>query len=243
MGRRMLLFVLSLSLFVVSAMYHSGIVSASPIHYWSILPGYHTGNDIYEFGYHFDESNKAYGALDYNRDSGSSVQTYVRAFVVNALPWPVRYNRVSLSSCDLELRVEFQSGGNWFTLSGGHLHYFHITGQSTGVTSSMQGISTSITDTVGTPNSTCWNPAHLHQSADLSGGLIIREHLSGETCWIDTDGWQCPDTYPRDNPMASCPPGSSSGTDGVSGNITRYICQSWSKEYRANTATSFRYRW
>ncbi len=244
--RRAALLVLAASaLFAASFAVTSSPVDAVSLK-WRIYPGVVVAG-LYEYGWHYNEAFmvSSYGAKDYNPVSGST-PVRIRATAASNLGGYYRYiTAVWSSPCDVWATAQVWDGQVWLTLGGFELHYLHVVPGTMGATAWMNVSNDTINHQVGTVAATgtacASGGAHLHQSANLAGASYNwRNHLSNETCWILSDGGQCSGSGPW-RKHTSC--STWSGTASKSGNITEYVCNTWSKESRSINIATFLVQW
>jgi hypothetical protein len=220
---------------------------------WYIYPGAGNVSDLHDYGWHFDETAGArFGARDYNYagDAGDDAHFRVETTMAPVLPIRFKVERYPGNECMVRATPQFLYGGQVGTMSGGEIHYMHLAPNSRPVNPVYTPwiteadlnhyIHVGTLDDCGVEQGS----EHLHQSADLEELAaddveVLRVSGANDTCWANTDNWfNCPSTYRRHQTCSTW-----SGTAGISGNITQYICENWSLENRDFKSGTFQQTW
>lgn len=205
---------------------------------YRVYPGLDDAS-LSQYGLHFDETgtgNYAFGARDFNSPGdGSSPSIYFRVQLTQAYGSGVMFyfTRYGSPECNLKVQAGVMDEWGFYPYTGevfNHLHLYTLpaTGNYAGpIYSVNEGVYEYVGKVAPVGNDCVYDDApHLHQSGNLNGTSVGRVlPASNESCWTNNDGtysWQCPGTYPDHSTCSTA-----SGTAGVSGTITEYICQTW----------------
>lgn len=199
----------------------------------SLLPAL-TAGSIKDYGLHFDEGGASYGAYDYSGTTGTAV--YLRGKADEYQTFSARYKYRNFGSCGVEAVLQRYIDGSWTDIANFDQHYLHLGNRPGSTWQYSQAIThegNQYSKQVGTIALCGTAEAHAHHSAHL-GGTISAAGKSNDTCWAN--GSQCNIGEVRKHYTCS----QSNGTDpSTSGNITQYICETWSAEWRSSSITAF----
>jgi hypothetical protein len=205
---------------------------------------------LFDYGWHYDEGGSFanFGARDQNipDDAGETATLWAKTTVDPY--FPVRFKLQQLDDCAMRASMEFFDGVTVHAIPHTEIHYLHLANRPSGTTYTGWADEPDelISANLGTLALCDTSFYHLHQSAELDPHYypdpeIDRIGQQGDTCWTDAnpETWQCPDNNYRVHATCS----SWSGTGGLSGNVSQYICEEWSREDRDPKNGTFLVTW
>jgi len=198
---------------------------------------YNSGGNVTDYGVHYDD-NPGGAAYDYSGSSGTDA--WLRGEAVQNLSNTTRYMYWNESSCRVRGRLEKYVSGSWTDYYDWDVDILHLSNMPTS-TQYTQTISTSgdwFDEIVGKDAACGTSQYHSHLEMTPSSVLSIAFKLAN-TCW--SNGSDCNiGNVKQDDGTTTCPPGAPNNNSvATSGNITRYICETWSAKSYSDQAASF----
>jgi len=99
---------------------------------------------------------------------------------------------------------------------------------------------------IATSGACTFGDPHVHLSGDFSSSsYLVSVNRTNETCWSNTTSRCSSSTYTRRHTADSlCPPSTPEYfTSTISGNVSTYICETWSVKTHPQSARQMRIRW
>jgi hypothetical protein len=205
---------------------------------------------LYDFGWHFDEGSSWFAAQDFSPHCGSGeAVVYAKMVLSSGVAW--RYNIWApngVNGCVAAARLQYWNGSVWVDTPGTDMHYLHLNSIQTGGTGGMQTAGQYVWKTVGyvaTSGSCLFGNPHSHLSGNIEPvSYLYMVNRSGETCWANSTGY-CNAVYTRRHLAGSpCPPSTPEAFNTtLSGNISTYICETWSIKSHPQSSRTLKIRW
>ena len=197
-------------------------------------------------GWHFDEGTSDFAAQDFGGTGGAVL--YASMVQSSGVAWD--YYVSSPSSCKVHAILRYWNGSQWINTPGSEMHYLHLSSVQTGQTPwAMQTAGQNVWMSVGiiaTSGACTFGDPHVHLSGDFSSSsYLVRVNRTNETCWSNTTSRCSSSTYTRRHTADSlCPPSTPEYfTSTISGNVSTYICETWSVKTHPQSARQMRIRW
>lgn len=204
------------------------------------------GGSLAEYGLHYDEAgNPEKGAYDYSATTGTDA--WLRGTAADNQLFSARYMYWQEGNCRVRARLQRFINGAWQDYCDWDAHVLHLNNMptQTSYTQTVTWAGDWLYKVVGKVAHCATTQDHVHLSASIGASFAVVPK-SNDTCWSDSS--QCSigrvrkhDPTPTNNP---CPPGRTIAVPTrtpvtKSGNVTQYICETWSLSWRTDQTAAF----